>query len=141
MRLLLLSALILLSSCGPNFYLKKAERALRKAEQLGAKINQDTVFKTITVTVPERQIDTLLQRVDFRDTITVLQDRILTKIKVNQVDKTVYVNVKCPPDTVRVKVPVIVNRKIQAGHTTWDMVILAIVCLAVGFVISKFVWK
>jgi hypothetical protein len=132
MRYLLLA--FILCSCGPSFYLKKAERAIKKAEQLGAKVSRDTVWNTMEIPVPEVRIDTLVQNVDFRDTIFVSNDRIVTKVKVNTVLKSVFVESDCLPDTVTVKVPVIVKQVIKAGATTWDLIILAIVCLVVGFI-------
>lgn len=130
---------VILSGCGPSFYLKKAERALNKAEQLGAKVTADTVYKNIEVITPKIEFDTVLRQVNFRDTITVTKDNVITRLKINTVTKEIFVHTECPPDTVRIKVPIIVNKEIKAGATTWDLVIggivMAIVFFAVGYVV------
>jgi hypothetical protein len=133
--------LLLLSSCGPTFYLKRAERDLKKAEQLGAKVKSDTVWKEKIVYVPEYKTDTLIKRVDFRDTITLETTKVLTKVKVNTVTKEVYIESKCKSDTVKIRVPFTVTKEIKSGHSTWDLIILSIVVLLVGAVLGRIFWK
>ena len=127
--------------CGPTFYLKKAERALKKAEQLGAKFKADTVWKDKIVYVPEYKTDTLFKRVDFRDTVTLETTKVLTKVKVNTVTKEVYIQTVCKPDTIKIKVPFTVTKEISSGHSTWDMVILSIVVLLLGALLGKIFLK
>lgn len=128
-----LAIILLLSSCGPSYYLKKAERALKKAEQLGADISADTVYVDREIIVPETHFDTVLTEVNFRDTITVTKDRVVTRVKVNTVEKKIFVETECPPDTLKIRVPVTVTKEISAGYSLWEMIILAIVCLLVGY--------
>ena len=140
----LISGLIIMITmigCGPTFYLKKAERALKKAEQLGAEVKADTIYKQRIVYIPEYKIDTLIKRVDFRDTITVENTKVITKVKVNTVTKEVYIESKCKADTVKINVPVSVIKEIKSGHSTWDLIILSIIVLIVGAVLSRIFWK
>jgi len=136
-----LIVILLLSSCGPTFYLKKAERAIKKAEQLGTKVKTDTVWQEKIVYVPEYKTDTLFKQVDFRDTITLETTKVLTRVKVNTVTKEVYIESKCKADTVKIEVPFTVTKEIKAGHSTWDLIILAIFVLIVGAVLSRIFWK
>jgi hypothetical protein len=133
-----LAIILLMSSCGPSHYLKKAERALKKAEQLGADISADTVYLDREIIVPKTHFDTVLTEVNFRDTITVVKDRVVTKVKVNTVEKKIFVETECPSDTVKIKVPVRVIRKISAGYSLWELIILAVAALAVGFAAGRF---
>lgn len=53
-KLIYISLVFLLSSCGANYHLKKSEQHRRKAIELGAKVSSDTVYVTrnIPVTIP-----------------------------------------------------------------------------------------
>lgn len=114
--------LIVLSSCGAGWHLKRARFHELKAESLGANVNQDTVFITKEVIVPQIEIDTVLSEVNFRDTIVVTKDNVVTKIKINDILRTVYVNTICPPDTLKIEVPFTVTKEISAGYTTWQLI-------------------
>jgi hypothetical protein len=139
-RLLTIS-LLLLFGCGPTHYLKKAERALKKAEQLGAVIKQDTVYVERTIIIPEHKTDTLIKRVDFRDTIRLETERVKWKVKVNTVEKEIFVEAKCKADTVRIEVPVETNREIKAGYGVLTIIQWSILALLVGALLSKLFWK
>src|SRR5688500_10348714 len=108
----LLIALIL-SSCGVNYHLRKAQRHIKKAELKGAIINRDTVFKTLTVYTPKIEFDTVLRQVNFRDTITVEKDKVITRLKIDTIQRTVWLSTDRPPDTVIVRVPVSVETNIK----------------------------
>lgn len=139
MKIIWLILLISFTGCGPGFYLRKAERALKKAEQLGATTTSDTVFILKEVIVPETHFDTVLRVVNFHDTITVEKDRIVTRVKINTVTKEIFVSTKCPEDTVKIKVPVNVYRTIQArGWLRWWHILIAFI---VGVVLGRLVLK
>jgi hypothetical protein len=118
--------LALLLSCSPSFHLKQAERHLRKAELKGVQVRVDTVYKTISVIVPETRIDTVLTHVNFRDTITLEKDKIVTKIKFDTITRRLYVQTICPPDTVRVTIPVTVTKEIKSGWPKWWLIVAAL---------------
>lgn len=134
MRYLILS--IFLIGCGPTWHLKQAERHLRKAEINGAKVRVDTVYKTISVIVPETRIDTVLRHVNFRDTITLEKDKIVTKIKYDTVTRRLYVQTICPPDTIRVKVPFTVTKEIKTGWPWWYLILVALAGLGLSIIIK-----
>lgn len=117
--LMLLGFFILLSCGGPTGKLKRAQKLIAKAEAQGLKWSVDTVFKTVEVITPKIEFDTVLKQVDFHDTITVTKDNVITRLKINTVTKEVFVSTECPSDTVFVKVPVQVNKKLQAGKSFW----------------------
>lgn len=127
--------------CGPVHYLKKADRAIAKAQQLGAKVTQDTVFINSNILIPEYRTDTLIKINSFTDTIRLENEKIKWKVKVNTIEKTVYVEAKCKADTVIIRVPVEVTRKIKAGYSLWDIIILCIVVAIVAAILSKIFWK
>lgn len=117
--LLILLGFFILLSCGPTAKLKRAQKLIAKAEAQGLKWSVDTVFKTVEVITPKIEFDTVLRLVNFTDTITVTKDNVITRLKINTVTKEVFVSTECPSDTVFVKVPVRVNRKLQAGKGFW----------------------
>ncbi len=114
---------ILLTSCSTNWHLKQAERHLRKAEIKGANVRVDTVYKTISVIAPETHFDTVLTVQNFRDTITLEKDRIVTRIKFDTLTRRVFVQTICPADTVRIEVPVVVSREIKSGWPWWYLIV------------------
>lgn len=105
---------IILTSCGPSYYLNRAERNLKKAEMLGAKVSPDTVYVNRSVIVPEYRVDTIFELVEFTDTLRLETTKVLTKVKVNYQDKTVYVKSICKADTIIKRVPVTVTKTIEA---------------------------
>lgn len=130
----LLIILLILTSCGPTAKLRRAEKLIAKAEKQGASWKSDTVFIEKQIVTRERHVDTLIQRVDFRDTITVIRDNVVTKVKVNTVTKEIFVDVKVPADTIRVEVPVIVNKTIKAGKGFWFYAIRGLLLAILAFV-------
>jgi len=109
----LLIALILIG-CSPfqrsaNKHLKLAERHLAKAKMKGAVINSDTVYvdvitkETITNTVA------LLSEVTKKDTIYLSTTKWATKTVIRK--DTIWQEVECKPDTIRVPVQVVTEIK------------------------------
>jgi hypothetical protein len=133
-----LSILFLLSSCSANYYLKRSQKLERRAIEMGANVTHDTVYVDRQVIVPERHFDTLVQNVNFTDTIFVTKDNVVTKIKINEREKTVYVNTVCPPDTVRLRIPVEVIKNIETGNNSLLWILVAIVA---GVAIISFIYR
>ena len=141
MKLIYIAILLSLTSCGANYYLKKAERALKKAEQLGAVVTSDTVYVDRTITVPEFRTDTLIMAMNFNDTIRIENERIKWKVKVNTVEKKVFVEAACKPVIKTINVPVEVIKETKAGFSLQDLIGLVIIALIVGGVLAKIFWK
>lgn len=129
--------LFLFTGCGAQYHANRAAWHLQKAKLKGAKVSVDTVYKTVEVVRPEIRVDTVVQKVNFRDTIVFTKDRVVTKIKIDTAFKEVFVQTICPPDTVKVEVAVPCTQ-IKTGYGWWDMLILALACLLVGGLIWRF---
>lgn len=112
--ILLLAGSILLSSCGANFHLRKAERQLRKAQIKGAVINADTIFKSVPIITDRFVHDTVVQRLVNTDTLTIDHIRYRIKLKYDTITRTEFVQVECKPDTIVREVPVQITRTITA---------------------------
>lgn len=137
MKYILFLIVLLLASCSPKWHLKQAEKHLRKAEISGANVRVDTIYKTISVIVPETRFDTVVTIQNFRDTVTLEKDRIITKIKFDTLTKKLFVNTICPPDTVRVMVPYTVTKNIESGVKWWLFVVVGVAGLILGLWVKK----
>ena len=131
----LIFIILFLLGCSP-------ERLLQMAVQKGAKVKVDTVFqqiiteKTLTDTVVHFQT---VNRIIGGDTVTIETTRWKSKTVIDTLFKTVFQQVECKPDTV--KVPVTVTTTISAGYTKFQLIgsILAVLIIVglVGYVIIK----
>lgn len=141
----LLIILLLLTSCSAteraNRHLHKAARHEAAAIALGAEIKTDTVFTDRTFIKEEVVHDTLVRNVNFTDTIRVETERIAWKVKVNTVEKEVFVEAKCKADTVTVEVPVLVDKKIKTGYSLYELIGLCLFLFILGVILSPLVKK
>lgn len=127
--LLMMAVILGLASCSPQVKLRKAKRLIAQAEASGLEWKSDTVFQEVKVIVPQTHFDTVLRQVNFRDTLVVENDKVVTRVKVNTVTRDVFVETKCPEKVVIKKVPYTVTREIAVGDTFWTnakQVLLAI---------------
>lgn len=116
---------ILLSSCGANFHLRKAERQLRKAQIKGAVIKADTIFKSVPIITDRFVHDTVVQRLVNTDTLTIDHVRYRIKLKYDTLTLTEYVQVECKPDTIVREVPVQITRTVTAEKgVNWGLAII-----------------
>jgi hypothetical protein len=99
MKHLLIIAAIALSGCSANYHLRKAIAKDPTILTEGKVI--EYVTDTIEVVVPELRVDTLHEW--SVDTVTTYVDRVRIRTKVDTVQRTVYVDVTCPADTVYVE--------------------------------------
>ncbi len=107
MRLLIL--IMLLSSCGANYNLRRMAYHKRMAIAKGAEIKSDTVFTDRVYITPGDSTTVFLPgpRVTIIRDTTIYQDRIKIRIRRDTIRETIQV--ECPPDTVKIRVPVAVN--------------------------------
>lgn len=136
MRVLIL--LLLLSSCGPSYYLRKADKNLRKAIELGAKVEADTTFAKVKFIAPAIGFATTIDSPNWSDTLFIKgKDSIQVKVKKIAATPTepekVYVQVDCPEREGEVEVPVAVNKEIKAGYTLYDIIINSLIFLLIGY--------
>jgi hypothetical protein len=139
MRLLLfILSVMVLSSCGPAYHLRKAKKHLLLAEAKGASITADTIFRDVPV--PQVRVDTTVKFITLEkllhDTITVVQNKTVVKIKYQEKEKTIYVNVEPEKKKETMRVPVIVNKKIVSGHTNFRLIMASLLALIIGFVVG-----
>ena len=108
-----------------------------KAILKGAVVKADTIYIDREVIVPEIKFDTVLRQVNFSDTIVVEKDKVVTKLKVNTITKEIFVETKCPPDTIRIKVPVTIEKTITAkGGIKWWWLVFVFFA---GAVVGRFI--
>lgn len=132
---------IALFSCGPTYNLKQAKKHLIKAEQKGAKIDRDTIYKDI---ITERSVtDTLVKFIEvnriFTDTLKIETTKWKTLTKFDKVTRTVFQKVECKPDTIRV--PIEVRTNISAGYSGWQLLGMILFGLVVGALVGRVAWK
>ena len=127
--------IVILTSCGPAAKLRRAEKLISKAEELGAKWRIDSVQVEVPVIVPETRVDSVFVQKP-GDTITITKERLKVKIMRYGMD-TVKIEAECAADTIYKKVTKTVMKTIEAkGKIKWHH--LAIVFF-VGAVIGRFV--
>lgn len=139
--------LILLSSCSASYHLNKA---IKK----GAEVSSDTTWQDVTIISPELKFGTTI-RPDWQ--IHNISKPFVAKDENTGARTEVEIVLRdhCPPeciDTVTIetdipareetkKVPTKIDTEIKAGYSRWDLVVLAIACLAVGAVAAKLFWR
>jgi hypothetical protein len=113
--------LLVICSCSPQ---RRFDRLIRKHPELLTKdtlIVKDTIRDTIRITVPEVQVDTVVEYQTLYDTIFLEKDQLKVKVWMDR-EKKVYIQGKC--DTVYIVKPYekIVERKIPIMYyekTPW----------------------
>jgi len=119
----LLFGMTVLGSCSANWHLKQAKKK-------GIALKSDTVYKTIDVVTERYKVDTLLRFVNVTDTIRFENERVKWKTKYDTINKNVYIDVECKPDTIKIEVPISVTNeaKPQSRVPWWIYIIGLILC-------------
>lgn len=112
-----ISLVVLLSSCGPRWHLKRAQHHIKKAEAKGALITSDTVYVEKTIVTQEVKTDTVFTSL-VGDTILITKEKLRIKY-VKLPGDSVYVEGKCDADTVQISVPFTVTKQITVPAKTW----------------------
>ena len=120
----------LLCGCSADWHLRKAISKDPSILLEGTTIIHDTV----TVVRPEVRVDTL--HTWSVDTITSYVDRVRIRTKVDTVNRTVYVDVVCPADTIRVPYDKVVIQP-QAGRQRGCLWLVALVVLLLGVYLAR----
>jgi hypothetical protein len=121
---------LLLSSCSAQWHLKKA--ISKDPAILSEGVVIERVIDTIEVITPELRVDTLHRF--STDTVTTYVDRVKIRTKVDTVNRTVYVDVICPADTIYVPheyEKTVVQPKVS--KTNWLPLIIVLLILAILF--------
>lgn len=126
---------LLVVSCGPASKLRRAEKLISKAEELGAKWRVDSVQIEVPIIIPETRVDSVFVQKP-GDTVTITKERLKVKIMRWGMD-TVRIEAECAADTVYRKVTKTVTKTIEAkGKIRWYHLGVAFL---IGAVIGRFV--
>lgn len=131
---------VALPGCSAKWHLKRAARHELIAISKGAQVRADTVYVNRIVPVPEIRVDTVFKNVNFMDTLIVTKEKVVTRVKVDPILRTVYVTTQVKPDTVRIKVPIIVEKKFTAksGLDWWILILIGFFgAIVLYFIIRK----
>lgn len=131
--------LVLLTSCGPNYHLKRSKYHELKAISKGAKLEVDTVFKEIPVFIDSVRVDSIFTA-GVGDTVYLEKDRLKIKYVRLKAD-TFFIEGKCEADTVKINVPVEVKREIQTGAGFWDIFRIVLFAVVLTALLVTFYWK
>lgn len=130
--IVIFSAVALLSSCSADWHLKRAIKKNPAILQDGVVI--ETRVDTHYVVRPELRVDTLHRF--STDTVTSYVDRVRIRTKVDTVNRTVYVDVVCPADTVQIITECdtqVIRPMVRNGLPWWSLLIALIIG---GFLIA-----
>jgi hypothetical protein len=115
-----------------NRKLKRANRLIAQAEQLGVKWHSDTVFQKIPVYIDSVRVDSIFTS---RQGDTVYLEKERLKIKyVRLPGDSVYIDGKCDSLTKIVDVPISVTKEIKTGLGVLTVVQWSVLALIIGLV-------
>lgn len=97
---------LIATSCGVNYNLRRMAYHKRMAIAKGAEFKADTVY-TDRVVITPGDTTTIAVPVVRDSLVTLIQDRIKIQYRIQH--DTLRISVECPPDTVRIRVPVTVT--------------------------------
>ena len=123
------------TSCGPASKIRRAERLIAKAEELGAKWHVDSVQVNVPVIVPETRVDSVFVQKP-GDTVIITKDRLQVKIMRWQAD-TIRVQAECAADTIYTTVTKTVTKTLEAkgGLKWWWLIVAAAAGMILGAVL------
>lgn len=131
--------LLLLTSCGANYHLKKSKYHELKAISKGAKIQVDTVFKEIPVFIDSVRVDSIFSS-KVGDTVYLEKERLRVKY-IRLPGDSVFIQGECQADTVKITVPIEVKREIQTGAGFWDIFKIVLFAVVLTALLVTFYWK
>lgn len=128
--------LLILCSCGAAGKLKRAERLIKEAEAKGAVWHVDTVYKEVPLYVESVRVDSVFVA-QVGDTVVIEKERLKLKY-VRLAGDSVYIEAECEADTVYQKVPVVVNKTIEAKVNWWKYFLIGFgACLLLVVAVGK----
>jgi hypothetical protein len=133
------AVLLVLTSCSSASKLRRAEKLIVEAEAMGSKWKIDTITVKVPYSVPEVHVKEIHHALP-GDTVRIEKERLKIKY-VRLPGDSVFIEGKAEADTIYKEVPVTVTKTINAagrGYSLWQLIILALVCLAAGFGVRAF---
>lgn len=104
-------SILLLASCSPQ---RRLHRLVSKHPELS---RTDTINIQDTVIVPGVKVDTIFHSSLLKDTITITKEKL--KIRLIEVNDTIYLDAKVEPDTVILTKEILVDRIIHVKPENW----------------------
>lgn len=97
-----------LCSCSPEAKLRRANKQLYNLLKKNPELSRhDTVFQTVDVLIPSKEVDTVFAAILTTDTIVIKKDNVI--VKYFNDGKTVYLKGVCDTIRVSVRVPIAVT--------------------------------
>jgi hypothetical protein len=129
LSLLLLLFILLLSSCGSKYYLRRVKHNELMAISKGAVITADTLYKKVSFSTPGIKVQYEPRVVSSGSPMIFLKDSVRTVVKIIAgkagKDSIIYVSTDCPPESKQVTVPISVDKKIgPSSNRYWPWLIL-----------------
>jgi hypothetical protein len=122
-----------------NRKLKRANRLIAQAEQLGAVITPDTIYKKIPVYIDSVVVDSIFVTTEGKP-IYIEKER----LRITFIDlpgDSVFIEGKCDSLTIIKEVPVTVTKEIKTGLSVLVVVQWSILALIIGGFLAKIFWK
>jgi len=104
-KIIILIAMLMLSSCGCNYHLKKVEKKCGYSTSTEVVTFHDTIYTERVVK------DTIFSFTNSSDTVILKQDNLQIKYFYNTHDSTVYIKGECKTDTIYKDRVVTINNK------------------------------
>lgn len=127
---------LLLTSCSSDWHLRQAIAKDPSILTEGREVV--TILDTVTVTTEALRVDTLHRW--SVDTVTTYVDRVRIRTKVDTIERTVFVDVTCPPDTIRVPYErqiITVKPNPKSNDLQWIIILVAIILGTLAFMIRR----
>ena len=113
--ILIILTILILASCSPQYRLNKL---VTKHPELS---RVDTIKIQDTVIVPGPKVDTVFSSELLKDTVTITKDKL--KIKLVEINDTIYLNAKVKPDTVIITKEIPVQKIVHIEPEKWYITI------------------
>ena len=109
--ILIILTILLLTSCSPQ---RRLHRLVTKHPELN---RVDTIKIQDTVIIPGPKVDTTFHSSVLKDTITITKEKL--KIKLIEINDTIYLDAEVEPDTVIISKEILVDRIIHTEPEKW----------------------
>ena len=133
MRYLLI--VLILTSCGPAYHLKRAEKHVKKAIEKGAKVGADTTYTFRELKIPGIKVQFEPKPITHNDTVYFAKNKVVTKVLLKH--DSIFVETQCPDTVIQVKEKT-VTKTVTAVQKSWLKWWYLLIALAVGLVLGVF---
>jgi hypothetical protein len=131
--LLYIILLLLLTSCGQRFHVKRMKHHMDKALQKGAHLGTDTTFIERNIKIEGVRVEFTPKPITLNDTIYFTKEKVVTKILLKH--DSLFVETNCPDTVFHFKERTI-TKTVTAVKSTWLKWWYLLIALAVGLVVG-----